>query len=305
MHDAAEGLIEKAADCLLAGRLVIIPTETVYGLAADAFNISAVEKVFLAKERPSTHPLILHVADVEQASSLTRSWTEQASLLARHFWPGPLTIVLPKSQDVPHAVTGGLDTVAIRVPAIKLTRRLLQAVATPIAAPSANRFTRLSPTSVDNLDPELLQHVAMVLDGGPCDVGIESTVVSLVEQPSVLRLGAISPESISEVIGAPVAVCTTGEAGRAPGQHSKHYSPRAPMVFVDHLSEGAAGLTFGQPTNENQISMPSDPVGYAQQLYSALSELDRMSPNVIEVERIPQTSSWAAISDRLTRAAAD
>lgn len=305
MDNAELQLLAKAADLLAAGDLVIVPTETVYGLAADGLNPRAVRKIFEAKGRPSSHPLILHVAEVEQARHLTSSWPEEATALARRFWPGPLTLVLPKASAVPDEATGGLDTVAVRMPDTPLSRRLITQLGRPIAAPSANRFTRLSPTSTDQLDPDLLQHVALVLDGGPCRIGIESTVLSLVEEPTILRLGVISPDAIEEVIGTMVRVSVDGNDGRAPGQHPKHYSPTARLQIVDEVSSGGWGLTFGEAASERQIKVPDDPTSYARELYAALAKLDSQNPPLIEVQRVPETEEWAAVRDRLRRAAAD
>lgn len=276
------------------GRLVAFPTETVYGLGANALDAAAVRRIFEAKGRPPSNPLIVHVATIDAARELASEWPDRAQRLAERFWPGPLTVVVPKKPIVPDIVTAGLSSVALRIPAHPMARALLEAAGIPIAAPSANRFTEVSPTRAEHvywgLDKKLIE---FVLDGGPCAVGIESTVISFVEAtPRILRFGMITRPQIEEVIG-PVE---SGGGAESPGQHPRHYSPRTRVVIDGEPAKGrGVHLDF--------TCMPRDAVQYAQQLYSLLHELDREGYDWISVEMPPDTEEWAAIRDRLTRAA--
>ena len=281
--------IGQAARLLRGGRLVAFPTETVYGLGANALDAAAVERIFQAKGRPYSSPLIVHVASIEMARGLAREWPEKAETLARRFWPGPLTIVVPKSASVPDVVTAGLPSVGLRMPAHPAARALLEAAKIPIAAPSANRFTELSPTRAEHVSPGLAE---MILDGGQCTVGIESTVVSLTGTPKILRPGMISQTQIEEAIG-PVDV---GAGAESPGQHPRHYSPKTRVVIGDPPREGRGiRLDFNL--------MPFDPAEYAERLYSILHDLDREGYDWIAVEMPPDTPEWAGVRDRLMRAA--
>jgi L-threonylcarbamoyladenylate synthase len=286
--------INRAAALLRAGRLVAFPTETVYGLGANALDADAVRRIFEAKGRPLSSPLIVHVASIEMARGLASEWPELAELLAQAFWPGPLTIIVPKKSSVPDAVTAGLPSVGLRIPAHSVARALLEAAQIPIAAPSANRFTELSPTTAEHVRQGLSgAYVDMVLDGGPCSVGIESTVISLAgEMPRILRPGMITQAQIEEVIG-PVEC---GAGAESPGQHPRHYSPRTPVILGPSPSEGR-GFTL------DLSSMPRDPAGYAERLYRVLHELDQESYDWIWIEMPPDTPEWAGIRDRLSRAA--
>jgi L-threonylcarbamoyladenylate synthase len=282
--------IKQAAELLRAGRLVVFPTETVYGLGANALDEAAVRRIFEAKGRPHSSPLIVHVATIEMARGLAREWPEKAETLARRFWPGPLTVVVPKNSSVPDIVTAGLPSVGLRMPAHPVARALLEAAQIPIAAPSANRFTELSPTRAEHVRPELAD---MILDGGQCTVGIESTVLSLAEStPKILRPGMISQTQIEEAIG-PVEV---GAGAESPGQHPRHYSPRTPIVLGDDTPEGRGiRLDFNL--------MPRDPADYAERLYGILHDLDREGYDWIAIEMPPDTKEWAGVRDRLLRAA--
>lgn len=284
-----------AAELLRAGRLVAFPTETVYGLGANALDEAAVRRIFEAKGRPYSSPLIVHVATIEMARGLAREWPEKAEALARRFWPGPLTVVLPKNASVPDVVTAGLPSVGLRMPAHPVARALLDAAQIPIAAPSANRFTELSPTRAEHVRAELAD---MVLDGGQCTVGIESTVLSLVgSPPKILRPGMISQTQIEEAIG-PVEV---GAGAESPGQHPRHYSPRTPIVLGDapgNLTRAGRGIRL------DFNLMPRDPAEYAERLYSILHDLDREGYDWIAIEMPPDTREWAGVRDRLTRASA-
>ena len=286
--------ITRAVELLRAGRLVVFPTETVYGLGANALDEAAVRKIFEAKGRPHSSPLIVHVASIEMARGLAREWPEKAEILARRFWPGPLTIVVPKNADVPDVVTAGLPSVGLRMPAHPVARALLEAAGIPVAAPSANRFTELSPTRAEDVPKDLAD---MILDGGQCAVGIESTVVSLVvlnndSPPRILRPGMISQTQIEEAIG-PVEVAGGAES---PGQHPRHYSPKTPVV-LDAVPREGRGVRLDFDL------MPVDPAEYAERLYSILHDLDREGYDWIAVEMPPDTLEWAGIRDRLTRAA--
>jgi L-threonylcarbamoyladenylate synthase len=289
-----ENEITRAAALLRAGRLVAFPTETVYGLGANALSEEAVRLIFEAKGRPLSSPLIVHVASIEMARELASEWPEKAELLAQAFWPGPLTIIVPKKSSVPDTVTAGLPSVGLRMPAHPMARALLEAAQIPIAAPSANRFTELSPTTAEHVRQGLAgAHVDMVLDGGACTVGIESTVISLAgATPRILRPGMISQTQIEAVIG-PVAC---GAGAESPGQHPRHYSPRTRVVLGDSPREGNGyRLDF-------QV-MPQDPAAYAERLYRELHELDGKGYDWISIELPPDTPEWAGIRDRLSRAA--
>jgi L-threonylcarbamoyladenylate synthase len=282
--------IERAAALLHAGKLVAFPTETVYGLGANALDEAAVQRIFEAKGRPISSPLIVHVASVEMARELAREWPQKAEMLAQEFWPGPLTIIVPKKPFVPDLVTAGLPSVGLRMPAHPMAKALLEAARIPIAAPSANRFTELSPTTAAHVREGLAD---MVLDGGPCTVGIESTVISLAgDIPRILRPGMISRTQIEDVIGHVEA-----DAGaESPGQHPRHYSPRTPVVLGDSPSEGRGGrLDFE--------TMPRDAAAYAERLYGMLHELDQRGYDWIAIELPPDAPEWAGIRDRLMRAA--
>jgi L-threonylcarbamoyladenylate synthase len=302
--------IARAAELIRAGELVAFPTETVYGLGANALDAAAVEKIYVAKGRPAGSPLIVHVDSVQMARSLVREWPETANLLARKFWPGPLTLVLPKAPQIPGRVTGGLDTVGIRMPAHPIALNLIQAAGVPIAAPSANRFTELSPTTADHVRGSLGDRVSMVLDEGRTQLGIESTVISLADgEPTLLRPGMISRAQIEAVIG---SIRVNGErAGAAhpsPGMHRKHYSSKTPLFLVKDARVPAHGrgayLWITQPGQAAQsIQMPTDPHSYGTILYEILHEVDAQNWDWIAVETPPSDGYWAAIADRLQRAA--
>lgn len=285
--------IERAAELLRAGGLVAFPTETVYGLGANALDAAAVQRIFEAKGRPLTSPLIVHVDSIGMARDLASVWPENAETLAHKFWPGPLTIIVPKAPAVPGIVTAGLPSVGLRVPAHPVAIALLQAAKIPLAAPSANRFTQLSPTTAEHVRTGLGGAVDMILDGGPCAVGIESTVISLAgPAPKILRPGMISQTQIEALIG-PVE---TGAGAESPGQHPKHYSPRTQIVLGPSPEQGrGVRLDFA--------NMPTTPGAYAERLYRVLHDLDRENYDWIAVEIPPDTPEWAGVRDRLFRAA--
>ena len=312
--------IEHAAAVLRAGGLVAFPTETVYGLGADASNPDAIRKLFAAKGRPHGHPLIVHVADAVQLANWARDIPSAAHVLAKKFWPGPLTLVLQRSPNVPDAVTGGQDTVALRVPSHPVAQALLREFGGGVAAPSANRFGRVSATTAAHVREEFGDSVACVLDGGAADVGIESTIVDCSRAtPTLLRPGWITPQQLEAALGAPLAA-PGANAPRAPGTLDKHYAPQTPLQLMeaDLVVELARSLTRQgrrvavlarttlRPLIEGLvwIAAPADAAGYAHDLYARLRELDHAGCDAILVEQPPEEPEWLAIRDRLNRAAA-
>jgi L-threonylcarbamoyladenylate synthase len=306
--------IARAADLLRAGRLVAFPTETVYGLGANALDPDAVARIYQVKGRPATSPLIVHVDSIAMAKSLVTIWPGYADLLARQFWPGPLTLVLPKHASIPGIVTARLPSVGLRIPNHPIAQALIQAAGVPLAAPSANRFTQLSPTTADHVRQGLGNEVDLILDGGPCEVGIESTVLSLSgPQPVLLRPGGISCAEIESVIG-PITTASETPAGPhpAPGMHPRHYSPRTRLLMVENgnVPDRGAGvyLQHQHPPNRADIAIVAMPMlahDYAANLYGTLHTADAANLDWIAVDRLPQTPEWEAVQDRLRRAAAD
>jgi L-threonylcarbamoyladenylate synthase len=301
--------IAHAADLIRAGRLVAFPTETVYGLGANALDASAVERIFAAKGRPKTSPLIVHVASIEMARDLALEWPDRAETLARAFWPGPLTLVVRKRPAIPGIVTAGLDTVGLRMPAHPLAIELLQAAALPIAAPSANRFTELSPVTAEHVRASLGNAVDLILDGGTCTVGIESTVLSLAgPQPILFRPGIVNATDIEALIG-PIERAADPQIGAhaSPGQHSRHYRPSKPLFVLDKQAPLPAGpgaylwRSYPRPAHLS-IQMPDSPIEYAARLYGTLHSLDHCDIDWIAVERVPAGPAWEGIADRLSRA---
>jgi L-threonylcarbamoyladenylate synthase len=290
--------LEQAAALIRAGKLVAFPTETVYGLGANALDAGAVARIFAAKGRPRTSPLIVHVDSVEMARALASQWPHAAEVLARRYWPGPLTLVVPKGASIPGIVTAGLPTVGLRMPAHPLALELIRAAGVPIAAPSANRFTELSPTHAEHVPQGLADYV---VDGGPARVGIESTVLSLVGAPTLLRPGVIPLTDIVALIG-PVTIAGVpeGVAHASPGMHRRHYRPATPLYLVGAGERPPAGrgawLRMGR-------EMPADPVEYAAVLYETLHRLDAQGFAWIAVETPPDAPEWAGVLDRLRRAA--
>lgn len=315
-----EAAIASGARALAAGDLVAFPTETVYGLGADALSPEAVSRVFAAKGRPPDHPLICHVADAGDLAPLVAEVTPDARALAQAFWPGPLTIILPRSQAVPDAVTGGRDTVAVRVPDHPLALALLEQFGGPVAAPSANRFGRPSPTRAGDVVTELGDAVTVVLDGGPCAIGIESTVLDLTtEPPQVLRPGGISAEAIAAVIERPVSATASGPV-RAPGMLESHYAPGARVEIVpqDDAAARAAvlagdgqavailapGEIFPLPASALILGPVGTPEAYAALLYAAFRRADAAGADVILAVPPAPRGMGVAVRDRLSRAAA-
>jgi len=292
--------IAQAARLIREGRLVAFPTETVYGLGANALDRAAVRRIFELKGRPETSPLIVHVSSIEMAKALVTRWPEQAEELARRHWPGPLTIILPKRPHVPGEVTAGLGSVGIRIPAHPIALQLIQSAGVPIAAPSANRFTQLSPTTADHVR-NAFGDAVMILDGGPAQVGIESTIVSLTgPEPVLLRPGMISFEDIRRITS------VDSPAHPAPGMHPRHYSPRTRLIVVDNAGlppgDGAYLWWSRAAPAAKSVRMPSDPRAYAMRLYDTLHVLDSEGWAWIAVELPPSTPEWMGVRDRLERA---
>lgn len=290
--------VDQAAALIREGKLVAFPTETVYGLGANALDRAAVERIFTAKGRPHTSPLIVHVDSVEMARGLAKEWPPTADILTARYWPGPLTLVLPKQNIIPDIVTAGLGTVGLRMPAHPLALQLIRAAGVPIAAPSANRFTELSPTTAGHVPQSLADYV---LDGGPARVGIESTVLSLAGEPTLLRPGVIPLNEIEALIGAvQIGDAPSGGAHSSPGMHPRHYRPSTALHLLEPGAEPPAGhgalLRLG-------VEMPADPLAYAAALYETLHKLDAQGFDWIAVETPPATPEWAGVLDRLRRAA--
>lgn len=310
------------------GGLVAFPTETVYGLGANAFDADAVGRIFAAKGRPATNPLIVHLADVSDVGRVAADWPAAAARLAQRFWPGPLTLVLPKTAAVPDAVTAGGPTIAIRIPAHRVARGLIAAAGVPLAAPSANRSTRISPTRAEHVLAAMDGRIDLVLDGGPTPAGLESTVLDLTTSPPrLLRPGLVTRAEMEAVIGPIESTGQTAERPgesrasaplRSPGLLERHYAPLVPLECVDSESrrrveelhrQGAriGWLTFrGEPllslSGVSVIELPGDPAGYAVGLYSALHAFEAQAVDRIVVELPPATDAWLAVRDRLRRA---
>ena len=324
--------VQEAAQALASGHLVAFPTETVYGLGADGLNPQAVEKIFKAKGRPADHPVILHVADIDHARSLAREWPKAAQALAEKFWPGPLTLILKRASQVSDMVTGGQDTVGIRIPVHPLALALLaefsQAGSGVIAAPSANRFGGVSPTRARDVVQSLGDRLSsddMVLDGGDCEVGVESTIVDLSRGvPQILRPGGISREAIEEVIGGMLSSPASGksQAPRVSGSLESHYAPRAKAQLYD-LAElvrsanealkispkaNIAAICIHEPKGLDEdiaiCRMPADAQAYARLLYATLNDLDEQGVERLFIECPPESVQWEAVRDRLQRACA-
>jgi L-threonylcarbamoyladenylate synthase len=302
-------LLARAGAILRSGGLVAFPTETVYGLGANALDAQAVERIFEVKGRPPSSPLIVHVDSVAMARGLSLEWPEAAESLTRAFWPGPLTLVLPKAPQIPDNVTAGLPTVGLRQPSHPIAAALIREAGLPVAAPSANRFTGLSPTTAEHVLKSLGAEVDLILDGGPSSIGIESTVLALSgSRPRLLRPGMISREEIEEIVGSIEIGAGILEGGHpSPGLHEKHYSPVTPLFLMDGTALPARGrgaylwLTCPLPADHSQ-QMPPDAAAYAAILYETLHRLDDRSFDWIAVEQPPEWPEWAGVLDRLRRA---
>ncbi len=319
-----QNAVEAAAALLRAGEVVAVPTETVYGLAANALDRQAVERIFQVKGRPSHNPIIVHVAGVEMARDCVREWPGIADRLARAFWPGPLTLILPRASSIPDVVTAGGNTVGVRWPSHPFVQALIRACGFPLAAPSANLSNRLSPTNVDHVASQIGRRIRLIVDGGQCQVGIESTVLDVSVSPlRLLRPGMIHEEALRKITGKldtakgnPVGIL------RSPGQLAKHYSPKAPLEIwrwtdEEHLRQlSRQSRVAPQKTHivaHTQIPcgegygrvavIPHDPEAFARALYAELHACDEAEAELIIVEALPETAEWRALADRLSRAA--
>lgn len=320
-HSLYETSIERAVELLQKGGLVAFPTETVYGLGADASNEAAVARIFAVKGRPTHHPLIVHLPSVDHWEAWGRGDRATVRLLADRFWPGPLTLVLHRQPWVASGVTGGAETVALRVPAHPLALKLLQRFGRGIAAPSANRFGAVSPTTAEHVRHGLGDAVDMILDGGPCAVGVESTILDLSgDTPALLRPGGVPREELEAVLKRPVLIPSRPTVP-SPGQHPRHYSPSATLLVVDPESLAGeaqrlteAGLRVGVLLPHNHpplwgqvhavVGLPADPAEYARGLYGFFFRLDDLGCQVILATLPPEEGLGTAIADRLRRAAA-
>jgi L-threonylcarbamoyladenylate synthase len=305
--------VRRAAELLRAGGLVAFPTETVYGLGADASSVQAVARLYAVKRRPADHPVIVHFAAADDAFSWAREVPDAARQLARRFWPGPLTLILKRSEKAGDFVTGGQDSVGLRVPSHPVARELLKLFAGGVAAPSANRFGLVSPTTAAHVREDLGADVDLVIEGGPSEVGIESTIVDLSGgAPVLLRPGRISRGDLEKALGREVAD-KAATSPRHSGGLERHYAPQTPARLVPsydldkeiaRLKEKVAVLAFSRPDErvDYWLRMPRDPNAYAQKLYGALRELDSAGCEEILVEAPPAGPDWAAVRDRLQRA---
>jgi L-threonylcarbamoyladenylate synthase len=313
--------IKKAADIIKSGGLVAFPTETVYGLGADVFNPIAVSRIFETKKRPFFDPLIVHIASLSSIKEITAEFGSIEQKLAEKFWPGPLTLVLPKRSIIPDIVTSGLSTVAVRMPANKLARELIRDAGTPIAAPSANLFGRISPTKAEHVFNQLGGNVDMIIDGGQCEIGLESTIIRIVDgRPVLLRHGGLPVEEIEKITGKvnlniSAAITNDSERVESPGQLPYHYSPITPLVLVENIKSVKIGnikaglLAFTCP----QINLPFFKTEIlsetgnireaAANLFSCLTNLDAAGLDIIYAEIVPKKGLGTAIMDRLTKAA--
>lgn len=307
--------VTEAARYLRLGEVVAIPTETVYGLAGNALNPQAVARIFEVKQRPSFDPLIIHVPDLTTARSYVENLPQKAVILAERFWPGPLTLVLPRKKIIPDLVTSGLDTVAVRCPAHPLAQQLLALLDFPLAAPSANKFGRISPTRAEHVHEQLGDEIPYILDGGPCPVGVESTIVGFIDdQPVIYRLGGVAQEEIEKVTGKVELQLHSASNPRAPGQLTRHYAPRKKVLLgkieellKQHPAHCAGILTLNKEFHspyQRQLSPSGNLREAAQNLFQYLRELEAMPVEVIIAEPVEETGLGRAINDRLRRAAA-
>jgi L-threonylcarbamoyladenylate synthase len=321
-HAPDASAIADAVRVLRAGGLVALPTETVYGLGVRALDERAIGRVFQAKGRPAHHPLIVHVLDAEQANGLAALWTERASVLARAFWPGPLTLVVERAHHVPAAIAGEGGSIAVRAPSHAVARAVIAALGEPVAAPSANRFQGLSPTTAAHVLKNLGEAVDLVLDAGPCDAGIESTVVDVRGAVArVLRPGAVSVAALRAILPdlEAQAVQVHGAEPRAsPGMAARHYAPRAELLIADTWDEArrvaralaSTGKRAGLVVHTRETAppgilvrkLPDDPAQYARLLYATLHAMDDAGVDAIVVQGVPGDDAWWAVADRLRRA---
>jgi len=308
--------VDRAASILKTGGLVGLPTETVYGLGANALDPVAVARIFAAKERPFFDPLIVHVPDIDWVPRVAREFPAIAQRLAQRFWPGPLTLVLPKSDAIPDLVTSGLPSVGVRIPDHDMIRQVMRLAGVPVAAPSANPFGKLSPTTAEHVFRQLGDRVDAILDGGPCRIGIESTVLQIMgDRVTLLRYGGVALEEIEDLIGGiQRSVDDTTSAPAGPGMLTSHYAPRTPLVVVEELTSvdysGSIGLLTLQAEGDlskfeqvEVLSPSGDLVIAAANFFQALHRLDRANLGRIVARRFPETGLGRALNDRLKRAA--
>lgn len=306
--------VADAAKLLKEGEVVAIPTETVYGLAGNAFEPSALAKIFAAKERPTFDPLIVHIADIAQLTDIAKDIPDAAYKLASAYWPGPMTMILPKKDCIPDLCTSGLPSVAVRFPSHPVAQAIIKESGLPLAAPSANLFKHVSPTTAEHVAAQLADRIAGIVDGGACSVGVESSIISLVGEPTVLRPGAVTPEMFAKILGEVKVKESTskpGQAMAAPGQCDTHYKPQVPLYF-GKVPEGftlpahTVRIAFGNqegpiPATVN-LSETGDMTEATAKLYAYMHDLDLPEYDLILVDPIPNTGVGMALNDRLKRA---
>ncbi len=306
--------VSEAARLLKEGEVVAIPTETVYGLAGNAFEPKALAKIFAAKERPTFDPLIVHIADIAQLTDIAKDIPDSAYKLAEAYWPGPMTIILPKKDCIPDLCTSALPSVAVRFPSHPIAQAIIKESGLPLAAPSANLFKHVSPTTAEHVAAQLADRIAGIVDGGPCSVGVESSIISLVGEPTVMRPGAITPEMFKAILGEVKIKESTSKPGQpmlAPGQCDTHYRPQVPLYYGEvpagyTLPEHTVRIAFGNqagaiPATVN-LSATGDMVEATSKLYAFMHDLDKSEYNLILVDPIPNTGVGMALNDRLKRA---
>ena len=306
--------VSEAARLLKEGEVVAIPTETVYGLAGNAFEPKALAKIFAAKERPTFDPLIVHIADIAQLSEIAKDIPDSAYRLAEAYWPGPMTIILPKKDCIPDLCTSALPSVAVRFPSHPIAQAIIKESGLPLAAPSANLFKHVSPTTAEHVAAQLADRIAGIVDGGPCSVGVESSIISLVGEPTVMRPGAITPEMFRKVLGEVKIKESTSKPGQpmlAPGQCDTHYRPQVPLYYGEipagyTLPEHTVRIAFGTQTGPIpatvNLSATGDMVEATSKLYAYMHDLDDPKYDLILVDPIPDTGVGMALNDRLKRA---
>ncbi|WP_303733074.1 L-threonylcarbamoyladenylate synthase [Fibrobacter succinogenes] len=306
--------VSEAARLLKEGEVVAIPTETVYGLAGNAFEPKALAKIFAAKERPTFDPLIVHIADIAQLTDIAKDIPDSAYKLAEAYWPGPMTIILPKKDCIPDLCTSALPSVAVRFPSHPIAQAIIKESGLPLAAPSANLFKHVSPTTAEHVAAQLADRIAGIVDGGPCSVGVESSIISLVGEPTVMRPGAITPEMFKAILGEVKIKESTSKPGQpmlAPGQCDTHYRPQVPLYYGEvpagyTLPEHTVRIAFGTqagpiPATVN-LSATGDMVEATSKLYAFMHDLDKSEYDLILVDPIPNTGVGMALNDRLKRA---
>ena len=306
--------VSEAARLLKEGEVVAIPTETVYGLAGNAFEPKALAKIFAAKERPTFDPLIVHIADIAQLTDIAKDIPDSAYKLAEAYWPGPMTIILPKKDCIPDLCTSALPSVAVRFPSHPIAQAIIKESGLPLAAPSANLFKHVSPTTAEHVAAQLADRIAGIVDGGPCSVGVESSIISLVGEPTVMRPGAITPEMFKAILGEVKIKESTSKPGQpmlAPGQCDTHYRPQVPLYYGEvpasyTLPEHTVRIAFGTqagpiPATVN-LSATGDMVEATSKLYAFMHDLDKSEYDLILVDPIPNKGIGIALNDRLKRA---